>query len=55
MEPCRVCAMLVVSVGVERVVAKRRYHAGGDTRQLFAEAGVALVVMEESVEAYEEQ
>lgn len=55
MEPCRVCAMLVVSVGIRRVVTKRRYHAAGDTRQLFAEAGVELVVAEDVVESYEDQ
>ena len=55
MEPCRVCAMLVVSVGIRRVVAKRRYHAAHDTRQLFAEAGVELVVAEDVVEGYEGQ
>jgi dCMP deaminase len=55
MEPCRVCAMLVVSVGILRVVTKRRYHAAGDTRQLFQEAGVELVVMEDAVELYDDQ
>ena len=55
MEPCRVCAMLVVSVGIERVVAKRRYHAAHDTRRLFAEAGVELVVAEDVVESYAKQ
>ena len=55
MEPCRVCAMLVISVGIRRVVAKRRYHAAHDTRQLFAEAGVELEVAEDVVEEYEHQ
>ena len=55
MEPCRICAMLLVSVGIERVVAKRRYHAGGETRELFRHAGVELTVLDENVEAYEEQ
>jgi len=55
MEPCRVCAMLLISVGIERVVAKRRYHAGQDTRGLFADAGVRLDVVEDSVEQYDEQ
>lgn len=55
MEPCRVCAMLVVSVGIGRVVTKRRYHAAADTRELFAEAGVELVVVEDVVESYHDQ
>jgi dCMP deaminase len=52
MEPCRVCAMLIVSVGITRVVAKRRYQAGGDTRALLGTAGVALEVVDETIEAY---
>lgn len=52
MEPCRVCAMLIVSSGITRVVAKRRYHAGGDTRALFREVGIELEVVEDRVESY---
>ena len=55
MEPCRVCAMLIASVGIVRVVAKRRYHAGLDTRDLMAKAGVVLDILEEVVEQYEGQ
>lgn len=55
MEPCRVCAMLLISVGIRRVVARRRYHAGQDTRELFQAAGVELVVWEDKVEEYPEQ
>ncbi len=55
MEPCRVCAMLITSVGISRVVAKRRYHAGQDTRELFARAGVELDILEDIVESYESQ
>ncbi|MDX1382521.1 MAG: cytidine/deoxycytidylate deaminase family protein [Thermoanaerobaculia bacterium] len=55
MEPCRVCAMLITSVGIRRVVAKRRYHAAQDTRDTFREAGVQLDVLEDRVEEYENQ
>ena len=55
MEPCRVCAMLIISVGVKKVVVKRKYHAAEDTRALFSHAGVELVVMEDRVETYENQ
>jgi len=36
-------------------VAQRRYHAGQDTRELFRQAGVELVVAEDTVEQYENQ
>ncbi len=55
MEPCRVCAMLIISVGIRRVVARRRYHAAQDTREMFRLAGVELVVLEEAVEEYSDQ
>jgi dCMP deaminase len=55
MEPCRVCAMLISSVGIHRVVAKRRYHAGQDTRDLLARAGVELHILQDVVQDYEGQ
>jgi dCMP deaminase len=55
MEPCRVCAMLIISVGIRRVVCLKRYHAGGDTREMFAEAGIELSVIDNSVENYDNQ
>jgi len=55
MEPCRVCAMLIISVGVKRVVAKRRYHAAEETRELFEKAGVELSVLTDDIEHYENQ
>ena len=55
MEPCRVCAMLIASAGIARVVARRRYHAGSDTRDILSAAGVTLDVLEDVVESYESQ
>jgi dCMP deaminase len=53
MEPCRVCAMLIASTGITRVVARRRYHAGGDTPEILAAARIEFVVVEEVVQEYE--
>ena len=55
MEPCRVCAMLIISVGIKRVVAQKRYHAAQETREMFRDAGVELTVLEEAVEEYSDQ
>ena len=55
MEPCRVCAMLIISVGIVRVVAKRRYHAAEETRAMFAQAGITLDVVEDELETYPDQ
>ena len=35
MEPCRVCAMLIISVGIKKVIAEKRYHAAQETRDMF--------------------
>jgi dCMP deaminase len=55
MEPCRTCAMLIISSGVVRVVAERMYHAAQESRELFAAAGVELVVLDQSVQEYDNQ
>lgn len=55
MEPCRVCAMLIISVGIVRVVARRRYHAAQETRDMFKVAGIRLDVTEDTLEVYENQ
>jgi dCMP deaminase len=47
--------MLIASAGIARVVARRRYHAGGDTPEILAAAGVELVIVEDVVEQYEGQ
>ena len=46
------CATLIASVGITRVVAKKRYHGGQDSREIFAQAGVRLDVVEDVVEQY---
>jgi dCMP deaminase len=47
--------MLIINVGIMKVVAKRKYHAAGESRELFKKAGIPLVVMEDSYETYENQ
>ena len=55
MEPCRVCAMLIISCGIKHVVAQTMYHAAQETRDMFKLAGVSLKVLEQSVETYANQ
>lgn len=44
MEPCRTCAMFIISTGITRVVAQHRYHAADDTRRMFEHVNIELVV-----------
>jgi len=42
MTPCRTCAMLIINCGVKRVVCERKYHAGGESEEMFKQAGIVL-------------
>ena len=55
MEPCRVCAMMMIGVGIKRVVCKKRYHAAAETREMFAKVGIILEVIEDQLEEYPNQ
>ena len=45
MTPCYVCTMLIIASGIKKVIAKNKYHASQDSITLFSEAGVELVVI----------
>lgn len=55
MEPCRTCAMLIISAGIKKVIAQKKYHAGQDTRKLFKQAGIDLIVIQDKVQKYNNQ
>lgn len=55
MEPCRVCAMLIISCGISHVVAKSLYHAAQETRDMFRQAGITLTVLDGAVASYDNQ
>lgn len=55
MTPCRVCAMLIIGVGITRVVAERRYHAGEESERMFKVARVKLEYFSKEIEDYEKQ
>ena len=55
MEPCFVCAKMMVNCGIKRVVCERRYHAAQQTRGLFKQAKVALGVMSDEILKYKDQ
>lgn len=55
MTPCRTCAMMIINAGIKRVVCEKRYHADADTIELFKQAGVKLVIMNNEIEKYDKQ
>jgi dCMP deaminase len=55
MTPCRNCAMLIVNSGIKKVIVKRDYHESGDSKRMFENAGVELVILNPEVEKYSGQ
>ena len=53
--PCRVCAILIISVGIKRVVARKNYHASEDSKTLFDQASVSVTIFDDSIEIYHPQ
>ena len=54
-EPCFTCAKALVNAGIKRVVCEKQYHAASDSRHLFEQAGIELIVVTPEVEKYENQ
>lgn len=55
MEPCFACAMMIAGSGIKRLVVQKKYHAAKESRELFKNAGVELVVIEDKVMEYDDQ
>ena len=55
MIPCYNCAMRIVRVGINRIVALKRYHADKLSMDLFEKAGVKVNVIEDEIEEYSQQ
>ena len=55
MTPCHVCAQAVINAGIKRVVCRKDYHGATETKNLFKEAGVELVVLDDKLEDYADQ
>ncbi len=55
MTPCRTCAMLIINCGIKRVVCEKKYHAGAESEQMFAQVGVHLDFISTDTEQYENQ
>ena len=53
MVPCYVCAKLFVNCGIKKVVAKKDYHAAEETKRIFKESGIELVILENEMETYD--
>ena len=55
MVPCHVCAKMIVTAGIKRVVAKMDYHLSKKTKEILKLAGIKLDIINKAVEKYEKQ
>lgn len=55
MTPCAVCAKMIINAGIKRVVCEKRYHAGGESEEMFRQIGMELDFIDENVEKYDKQ
>lgn len=52
MTPCYTCAKMIINSGIKKVVAFNDYHAGARTREIFKEAGIEYVLVNNRLEEY---
>jgi len=55
MTPCRVCAKMIISSGIQHVVCHTRYHAGEESEEMFARVGISLRFLDGGQEEYAKQ
>ncbi len=55
MTPCYTCAKMIINCGIKKVIAEFDYHAGQRTKEIFAEAGVQLKILNPTPLAYAQQ
>jgi len=53
MTPCYlICAKMIITTGIIRVVAQKDYQRGERSKEVFEEAGVEFVLLDEEVQTY---
>lgn len=52
MAPCYTCAKMIINAGIKRVVCNQDYHASARSKEIFKEAGVEFVLLDEEIVKY---
>lgn len=55
MTPCTVCCGMIINSGIQRIVCEKKYHAGGESEDMFRRVGIELDYFNEEVEQYGNQ
>lgn len=53
--PCYTCAKMIINAGITRVVCEKDYHAGQRSKEIFKEAKIEFVLLNDKVEQYADQ
>ena len=54
MTPCYTCAKMIINSGIKKVVCAKDYHAGGRSKEIFNEAEVEYVLLNNDVQKYDD-
>jgi dCMP deaminase len=52
MAPCYTCAKMIINAGIKKVVCAKGYHSGQRSQEIFQEAGIEYLLLDESVSEY---
>ena len=52
MTPCYACAKMIINAGIKRVVSENYYHGGARAADVFKEAGIEYILLNEAVVTY---
>ncbi|PIR93308.1 cell division protein DedD [Candidatus Falkowbacteria bacterium CG10_big_fil_rev_8_21_14_0_10_43_10] len=52
MTPCYVCGKMIVNAGIKRVVCEQDYHGGARSKEIFKEAGIEFILLNEIMTTY---
>ena len=52
MAPCYACAKMIINAGIKRVVCSQDYQASARSKEIFKEAGVEFVLLDDKITEY---
>lgn len=55
MTPCYTCAKMIINAGITRVVCAKDYHAASRTKEIFNEAKIEFVLLDQTITQYADQ
>lgn len=53
MAPCYTCAKMIINAGIKRVVCNQDYHSSARSKEIFKEAGVEFVLLNNKMTEYD--